>query len=237
MSVCPSQCKPDTLVIHGNEYGETISEDAMRFRLLYSGEIKAHNELRPKGPHKHDIRTAISPQLKRLWEAKAGLRRYASLKGAKAMGERGESYPEGSLYSEQTRSAGIEYLANLNRKQDTRFVPLVISSFCLRCRIDVLLLRPEDSQQHIVQSGDLDNRIKTLFDAMRIPQSDQLVNDGETHFVLLEDDSLITEVSIVSDNLLMLPGKPKVGDSDVFAVIDVQLDPIENYNNDSHWIF
>jgi hypothetical protein len=234
--VCLSQSKPDTLIIHGNEYGEPISEDAVRFRLLYSGDLKAHNELRPKGPHKHEIRSKLSPQLQRLWETKTGLRRYASIKGAHAKGLRGETYPEGSLYCEDNRLDGIQFLADLNKKLTTRFIPLVVPEFCLRCRIDVLLLRPEDTPQHILQSGDLDNRVKTLFDALRIPQDGQLIDDGGTHFVLLKDDSLITEVGIVGDNLLMLPGQPKVGDSDAFAVIDVQLETTET-EGQARWIF
>ena len=35
----------------------------MRFRLIYTGDLCAHNQLRPKAQHKHDIRTKISPQL------------------------------------------------------------------------------------------------------------------------------------------------------------------------------
>ncbi len=166
-----------------------------------------------------------------------GLRRYACVKGAKARGERGEMYPEGSLYCEENRLAGIEYLADMNKKQSTRFIPLIVPEFCLRCRIDVLLLRPEDTPQHILQSGDLDNRVKTLFDALRIPEDPQLVDDGRTHFVLLKDDSLITEVGIVGDDLLMLPGVPKVGDSDAFAVIDVQLEPTERAEGEARFIF
>jgi hypothetical protein len=211
----------------------------MRFRLLYSGDLKAHNELRPKGPHKHEIRTAISPQLQRLWETKTGLRRYASVIGARARGKRGEMYPEGELYGEENRLAGIQHLADLNKRLTTRFIPLVIADFCLRCRIDVLLLRPEDTRQHILQSGDLDNRVKTLFDALRIPRTkdNEVVDDGGTHFVLLEDDSLISEISVVGDNLLMLPGKPKVGESDAFVVIDVQLESTEKTQSESSFIF
>jgi hypothetical protein len=224
-------------VIHGNEYGEPISEDAVRFRLLYTGPLMAHNEHRPKNEHKHAIRELISPQLKRLWETKVGLQRYASIRGAKARSERGEVYPEGSLYCEENRLAGIEFLASFNIKQTTRFIPLVVPEFCLRCRIEVLLLRHEETLQVILQGGDLDNRMKTLFDALRIPEDKQLVDDGKTHFVLLHDDKLISEVSITGDNLLMLPGKPEVDSSDAFAVIDVQLETTEKAEGHARFIF
>ena len=61
---CVGQGGVDSFVIHGDEYGEPISEDAMRFRLLFSGEIKAHKELDIKPPHKHAIRTYDGRQLK-----------------------------------------------------------------------------------------------------------------------------------------------------------------------------
>jgi|HubBroStandDraft_1064217.scaffolds.fasta_scaffold53452_2 hypothetical protein len=209
----------------------------MRFRMLFSGEIKAHKELDIKPPHKHAIRTYLSPQLERLWQTKEGLRRYASVTGAKARAARREQDSVGGVYCEENRLAGLEYLADFNKKQSTRFIPLIVPAFCLRCRIDVLLLRPEDTPNHILQSGDLDNRVKTLFDGMRIPNDDALVDDGGTHFVLLQDDSLISELSVVGDNLLTLPGKPRVGTSDAFAVIDVQLETTEKAEGHARFIF
>jgi len=157
--------------------------------------------------------------------------------GAKARGARGEVYPEGSLYCEENRLAGLEHLADLNKKLGTRFIPLIIPAFCLRCRIDVLFLRPEDTPNHILQSGDLDNRVKTLFDGMRIPDDDALIDDGGTHFVLLKDDTLISELSVVGDNLLTLPGRPRVGTSDAFAVIDIQLETTEKAEGQARFIF
>jgi hypothetical protein len=56
--------------------------------------------------------------------------------------------------------------------------------------------------------GDLDNRLKVLFDALRIPTSveeigdDRPAEDGEVFFCLLADDRLITRVSIESFRLL-----------------------------------
>lgn len=51
--------------------------------------------------------------------------------------------------------------------------------------------------------GDIDNRLKTLFDALRLPnQTNELVGydnpapDENPFFCLLEDDSLITHVSV-----------------------------------------
>lgn len=61
----------------------------------------------------------------------------------------------------------------------------------------------------VIQSGDLDNRLKTLFDALCIPNEDQVQNeipgDTETPFwVLLSDDRLITDFHF-TQNILHTP--------------------------------
>jgi hypothetical protein len=207
--------------------GESLSPNPMRFRLLFSGELKAHRLAKPRPEHTHSVRVAFSPQLQRLWETKESLRRWSAVSGARARARRGETFPEGQLFDEPNRIEGLEYFANLNRKLNTRFIPLLSPPMAVRCRIDILFLRPEDTLQHIIQGGDLDNRVKTLFDALRVPKNDELVDDGRTHYVLLQDDSLISEVSIVGDNLLSLPSKPVLGSNDAFLVIDVQLDTLK----------
>ena len=66
-----------------------------------------------------------------------------------------------------------------------------------------------DQPGNIIESGgDLDNRIKVLFDALRLPQNcDEVLpaRDGQEDdpiFVLLEDDRLIVDVKVTSDRLL-----------------------------------
>ena len=60
----------------------------------------------------------------------------------------------------------------------------------------------------ITQGGDIDNRIKTLLDALSIPQANQIPNrdvpreDEDPFHCLLEDDNLITGIRITTDRLL-----------------------------------
>jgi hypothetical protein len=67
-------------------------------------------------------------------------------------------------------------------------------------------LRHEEPFNLLKQGGDLDGRIKTLFDALRMPDpKNEYV--GETPianplYVLLEDDALIYEFSLKSGRLL-----------------------------------
>lgn len=74
------------------------------------------------------------------------------------------------------------------------------------CELDIHALS-HDPFGSIVQSGDLDNRLKTLFDALCIPQENQLPpnaapEENEHPFwVLLSDDRMITDFHFVQDIL------------------------------------
>src|SRR5438105_10912291 len=100
----------------------------------------------------------------------------------------------------------------------------------LICSIDILLLRP-DPPGKVLVSGDIDNRLKTLFDALRLPKGAQeLVGydkpevDEKPFFCLLEDDSLITHVSVETDVLLQ-PTGTRFDINDTRIVIAVRLRP------------
>jgi len=87
-----------------------------------------------------------------------------------------------------------------------RYVPLVIRPMEYVCELDIQCLRRENPGQ-IVHGGDLDNRLKTLFDALRIPlHADHAPtttgNEITTCFCLLEDDALITDLTVKTGVIL-----------------------------------
>ena len=94
------------------------------------------------------------------------------------------------------------------------------------CELNIKLLT-RDPSGRIIQGGDLDNRLKTLFDALRVPQHeheippDEKPTDNEHPFYgLLEDDSLITLCCIRSEKLL----SPKMENEDNFYVeLDIEV--------------
>jgi hypothetical protein len=72
-----------------------------------------------------------------------------------------------------------------------------------------MLLRPEPPGSIISQGGDIDNRLKTLFDALKVPTeptalplSAKPTDDENPFFCLLQDDNLITKVQVSTDRLL-----------------------------------
>ena len=76
-------------------------------------------------------------------------------------------------------------------------------------------------------AGDLDNRLKTLFDALRIPKPTELSPDDYPRddeipfYVLLKDDALVTSFSVTTDRLL----KPAPAD-EVELIIHVRVHAI-----------
>jgi len=105
-------------------------------------------------------------------------------------------------------------------------LPLINSYLKLVASLDILMLRREEPGSLILQGGDIDNRIKTLLDSLRVPKGiNEIPNgdsplDGEKPFFycLLEDDALVTDLTIRTDRLL-LPGN----DTNVVLVIDVLI--------------
>jgi hypothetical protein len=111
------------------------------------------------------------------------------------------------------------------------FVPLIHSPGEVVCQLDITRLRREEAGGIVVAGGDLDNRLKKLFDGLRMPHSDSEVgsrrpaNESERRFCLLEDDKLITKLSVSTYQLLeplQLDDKP----GDVDLLLNVKVEPV-----------
>ena len=112
---------------------------------------------------------------------------------------------------------------------------MVSSQIGLIAELDIILMRLEEPGK-MITSGDIDNRIKTLFDALRYPKEEQEIPSGETldsgehpFFCLLEDDALVSSVKITTDRLLEAKNP-----SEVFLLIHVNIKPARHAPKD--WI-
>jgi hypothetical protein len=104
------------------------------------------------------------------------------------------------------------------------FVPIITEEMDIRCSLDILFLRPSPPGR-IIERADLDNRLKTLIDALKVPDTaDGLPVADEPIYCLLSDDRLISEIKVVSDQLLLLPGEKVIGPNDAFLVISVNVE-------------
>ncbi len=154
----------------------------MRFTLTYDGPLPSRGNARDK----NQIREAMAPQLKELWTLEPLV-----------------NFPQ------YLRDPEPDDLSVLTRVGGQTFAPLVCHALHLRAELDLLMLRPERPGAIITSGRDIDNRLKTLFDALRVPGVPQeLVQHAEPStmesplFTLLEDAALITRVSVDTDRLL-----------------------------------
>lgn len=186
---------------------------AMKFRLTYEGRLYSPNDRERMADHKHEIRRYLHPQLRHLWNTHAYLSK--AQKSDRMMGA--------------TRVNLRDWLADEFQLLGYSFVPLVTKSLSLSCSIDILHLRPSAPGALINNNGDIDNRLKTLFDALRRPDRKQELGsyaiplpDEDPFFCLLEDDKLITQVSVETDALLK-PGMMDINDA--MLIITITLSP------------
>ncbi|MEM9668694.1 MAG: hypothetical protein AAF950_07180 [Pseudomonadota bacterium] len=202
----------------------------MKFRLTYEGKLLGASRNSPRAAHKNDIRLQLHPQLKRLWQANAWLKDLAGLKFPKfAEAVKGQTLRNPGHWDNcQTYS---ELLPLHHRHHGQMWSPLIRQEMQLSCAVDILFLR-EGARGGILNVGDIDGRLKTLFDALAIPRSPAGLPEPrpkDSIYVLLGDDSLISRVSVETDELLQ-PTSSNVGQNDSRLVITVNITPmIANY--------
>ncbi len=104
------------------------------------------------------------------------------------------------------------------------FVPFIKTGLSMIASVEILLLRPASPGNLLGRGGDIDNRVKTLIDSLRMPGAEELPDavtptpDEEPFYVLLEDDKLITKMSVDTDRLL----EPNAQQGEVGLVIKVE---------------
>lgn len=96
------------------------------------------------------------------------------------------------------------------------FTSVVHDWIKLRADLDILLLR-EAAPGSVLHKADIDNQLKTLFDALTCPQQDQQVPSGWVPGVdeqplhcLLQDDRHITRLRLETERLLNAPASQYV---------------------------
>ena len=213
----------------------------MRFRLVYAGELKSSQRdptsTQPDklAEHKQEIRKVFHRQLKQLWKTNKFLREHRVYPRTISFSPAEQAQQAGTWGGgPDTRISMSEAFASDYQENGYRFVPLVQEKFSLSCTLDILFLR-RDMPGSVISAGDLDNRIKTLIDALRRPQSKNELRGNETpkkdeepFYCLLEDDKLVTKLSVETDNLL----DPSMSNSDesrrqVHLIITVELKPYD----------
>ncbi len=155
----------------------------MEFRLVYDGRMPSGQS--KKGvSEKHAIRRVFHRQLKNLWHEHPALKRFVSI-------------------------GGREQILGQYERGGFNFLPLITQQIGgAYAELEMTFLR-RDHPGSLIRHGDIDNRLKTLFDSLKVPEkgggSGQPPNpeeDERPFYCLLEDDSLITSVKVTTDRLL-----------------------------------
>jgi len=164
----------------------------VRFTLVYQGVLPSAGT----SVEKQQIREELHTQLKELWT-------FAPLADRKRFLEPETGDP-------LSFSILIERYGHV-------WAPLVCDKLCLHADIEVQMLRPELPGGIVTSGGDIDNRLKTLFDALSVPQQRQQMTDTarlssttDPTFTLLEDDKLITRIVVVADRWFSAPAPDHV---------------------------
>jgi hypothetical protein len=158
----------------------------MDFTLVYwDTSLKPAQHTRSRALEKHQVRRYFNGQLESLWKTHPALRWF-----------------DNSGDIQRAHAKKFE-------RQGVEFVPLVVEEFELICELDIEFLRPGRSGMVVSDGGDIDNRIKVLLDALRVPTdgAEMQLGPGEINpsriYCLLEDDKLVTSIKVRTDQLLV----------------------------------
>lgn len=194
--------------------------EIMKFKLTFEGELPPSGNS-PKPSDVWRIRNELHPQLADLWNSHPTLRKLASTRvpvdrtTVTVMATGGSSHRMGMPVTTGAIQLGhneVEPLCPPITHGNTGYLPLVRADLGLACDLDIIFLRKGDPGATVSQSGDLDNRIKTLFDGLRMPAMGETPNPSngvpvaDPLFCLLESDTLIHDFAVRPDRLLNRPG-------------------------------
>lgn len=185
----------------------------MEFTLTYTGQLLSQNaDHKSVRANKHDIRRKLSGQIERLWMQPPLSAEATILQPAVWEKGRPRITPQrdGHFTHYRIEIGGVSY------------IPLATDESGLIVELGVKWLR-QDGASVLERGGDIDNRLKTLFDAMQLPQPNQVDQANpfmqETVYCLVSDDSLITGLSVATAPLLRAPD----GTNDVELHIGVSV--------------
>src|SRR5437773_323341 len=177
----------------------------MKVTLVYDGNLSpTGNNVSHRSRKKWEVREQFDPQLRRLWDIRPDLDHLRKFPRYPKDGhgmwiQAHPQFPEAQqvnpVLHEGPMPPSIIDLCEPIQKGPRTFFPLVRKSLGLTCGLKVLFLRAEAKGNLFdKQTGDLDNRIKTLVDALAIPTDEEKYENPalvDPVYCLLEDDGLV----------------------------------------------
>jgi hypothetical protein len=215
-----------------NYYEPEQGEWQMEFRLIYDGPLPpekwSYTQDYARATDKHKLRKHFHLQLRELWKQHPDLRFQAETRWRRESTTPADRRIRPALPGEEGKS-WIEHIADDHITcNGNRFVPLISEAGGFTCSLDILFLRRDNPGGLIENSGDIDSRIKVLLDGLRMPRNVKelgdykIDSDEDPFFCLLEDDKLVTSVSVTTDRLI-IPQKSDQKINDVLLVVHVTV--------------
>jgi hypothetical protein len=215
-------CPIEEAIAYANEF---VPVQIMKFTLTYTGQLPASGNGNSRAAEKWTIRKHLHPQLVELYQTHPVLRgRTITAIATPPSFSSGTDHGIPITFSVAASGQAFQNIINATIDRGTeRFIPLVRQSLGLACELNITFLRKEEPGSLILQGGDLDNRLKTLFDALKVPGlSDMRAGSPEANpfYCVMEEDAMITAVNIKTDRLLT---KPSGDVTEVHLVIEVAV--------------
>jgi hypothetical protein len=196
-------------------------EREVEFHLVYQGSLPAAGQGggKTRAREKHDIRKVFHKQLSSLW------RTHPFLIDFMGIDARTKQENEGKFAGPDPPQ--LLNFADRYARCGYRFLPLISEWFAVACSLDILFLRRDGPGSLVRHGGDIDNRLKVLFDALRMPETcdetcgDSPSPDEDPFYCLMEDDKLISKVQ-VETNWLLTPQAHDEHIHDVHLIVRVK---------------
>jgi len=197
---------------------DCVGKKLMEFHLVYAGDLlRSAGNTKRRPWEKHSLRRHFHEQLKTLWETNPALKYYAD---------------KTLEWEHKPPVRFMDNLAKIYERAGIGFIPMATELNGLVLSLDVLLLRPEQPGQILDSAGDIDNRMKVLIDALRIPRdlSEMKRREGDDPdpnpmYCLMTDDKLITSLKVETDRLLFTRGDNEHEAVIVLRIETAQVDP------------
>ncbi|MGH1422859.1 MAG: hypothetical protein ACRBEQ_13685 [Hyphomonas sp.] len=210
----------------------------MEFRLTYEGPLVSTrgnpepHQSDKRGDAKHRLRKHFRDQLEHLWNTHPALKLRKSIQKPRGFGSyQLQRVANKDVGADEIEGSWFREIVDAHTWHDWKWMPLVREDDLCECSIDVLYLR-NGARGHFLSDADIDNRIKTVIDALKLPKPNHLPRDiqPEPHedpfYILLQDDSLVTRLTVETDVLLSPTGKvPEGDDTDSRIIISVKVWP------------
>jgi hypothetical protein len=171
-----------------------------QFTLRFGGHVPS-GARGGKAEEKHNLRVHFSDQIHRKWQKIKALNQYLEMHMPIVEDHRSGRFCKPSNGDELLPFFGV-------KRSGLTIFPMISAHNALMCELSIFMSVMEP--RLLEPKGDLDNRVKFIFDALRMPHEDQEIpasacSGSDQLYCLLEDDSLIRKFSVEAEEAISSP--------------------------------